>query len=1004
MPSFSSSLFDSYSSLENNNSFEPLQNLNGTTPPLGTPPTSPFKPTESSTPNKPCKNASTKPPKQPARSSLTSICINFRSYLANKDHFINLLNSQSHPIDIIFGTETWLTSAVFNAELDLDEYDIHRRDREGKSGGGVVICVKKIFKSVLIEKSKVSEAIFVKINIPGKSPVILCSAYRAPDLSLDNNKLLCEEIFNVKNKFKKSIFWLSGDFNLPDIDWVSHSITTHQYSTTINQLYLDLASDLGLSQTVLEPTRGNNILDLFFTNNKDLIKKSEVISGVSDHEAVVIESRLFIKVKKPKKRVTRLWKKVDMTKLKSDAKNFSTLFKQTHSKKSDINSMWSCIKVNIHQLIDEHVPTKTTSTKVHQPWITTETKRLIRNKGKWYKKAKKRDDSKSWKKYKDYKKRVQRLSRKSHDDHVQNLISEDKSTKKLWNYIKSQRKEETGIADLTENNKHISNAKEKADLFNKQFSNVFSSPCDKEYPPADLSAEPNTLNSITVSKNGVLKLLLGINESKATGPDDIPGKLLKSCAHELHEVFTILFQKSLDLGEIPDDWKIAHIFPLFKKGDKCNVENYRPISLTSITCKLLEHIVHSNISSFFDSKNFLTPLQHGFRQKRSCESQLLTTLRDFSQSLNKKGQTDAILLDFSKAFDKVDHKLLLSKVNNAGIHGPLLSWLKSFLNQRLQHVVVDGCISDPNPVLSGVPQGTVLGPLLFLIYINDIADNLSPGSSLRLFADDSLLYREIKTSEDSAILQKDLDSLQAWEVINKMEFHPGKCQLLRLTNKRIPILKEYVIHNIPLKLFTQVKYLGVTIDSKLCWNDHTNALYNKASRMLGFLERNFYKCPSNVKEQVFNALVRPLLDYGCTAWDPYRGYQSDKLEMINKRAARFVTGNHIRTHGETSRNMRTLGWTPLSERRAKIKLVMLQRIKTNEIEITSDDLKLTDCPRFPMNYQRTQSSTVDSHLHSFFPSTIRLWNSVPTQIKSSTTVTGFKKSLDTITIRSSYEN
>ena len=135
------------------------------------------------------------------------------------------------------------------------------------------------------------------------------------------------------------------------------------------------------------------------------------------------------------------------------------------------------------------------------------------------------------------------------------MITDDKSNKKLWNYIKSQRKEDTGVADLTENNKLISDAKEKADLFNKQFSSVFSSPCDKEYPPADLSAEPNTLSSINVTKNGVLKLLLGIDDSKATGPDDIPGILLKSCAHELHEVFTIVFQKSLDLGEIPDDWK-----------------------------------------------------------------------------------------------------------------------------------------------------------------------------------------------------------------------------------------------------------------------------------------------------------------------------------------------------------------------------------------------------------------------------------------------------------------
>ena len=164
-----------------------------------------------------------------------------------------------------------------------------------------------------------------------------------------------------------------------------------------------------------------------------------------------------------------------------------------------------------------------------------------------------------------------------------------------------------------------------------------------------------------------------ININKATGPDDIPGHLLKICALELHEVFTILFQSSLDQGTIPNDWKSAQIFPLFKKGDKSSAENYRPISLTCISCKLLEHIVHSTIMDFLDSLNFLTPLQHGFRQNRSCESQLLTTLRDFSHCLNCSSQIDAVLLDFSKAFDKVDNNLLLSKINKTGIHGPFLS-------------------------------------------------------------------------------------------------------------------------------------------------------------------------------------------------------------------------------------------------------------------------------------------------------------------------------------------
>ena len=284
-------------------------------------------------------------------------------------------------------------------------------------------------------------------------------------------------------------------------------------------------------------------------------------------------------------------------------------------------------------------------------WITTQTKRLIKNKKLWYQRAKQRNDPKTWRKYKDIKQLAQKLSRKSHDSYVQDLISDDSTNKKFWSYVKSQRRENTGIPDLVDRNKTIFKTKEKADLFNTQFSKVFSKPCDLTFPAPLFDENSKLLNNLSVSKKGVLTLLQNIKENKATGPDNIPGKFLKTCAFELHEVFTILFQKSLDLGTVPDEWKVAHIFPLFKKGDKTSAENYRPISLTCIISKLLEHIVHSSVMDFLDSKNILTPFQHGFRQKRSCESQLLTTLRDFSESLNNSGQIDAILLDFSKATD-----------------------------------------------------------------------------------------------------------------------------------------------------------------------------------------------------------------------------------------------------------------------------------------------------------------------------------------------------------------
>ena len=224
-----------------------------------------------------------------------------------------------------------------------------------------------------------------------------------------------------------------------------------------------------------------------------------------------------------------------------------------------------------------------------------------------------------------------------------------------------------------------------------------------------------------------------------------------------------------------------------------------------------------------------------------------------------------------------------------GIQGPLHDWMSSFLSDRLQYVIVDGSISKPSKVLSGVPQGTVLGPLFFLIYINDIQHNLSPGTSIRLFADDSLLYRQIKSFQDTITLQKDLDQLQKWEKANKMEFHPGKCQILRISNKRQPIINNYNIHNTILQVFNSAKYLGISIDSNLNWNEQTNNIYKKSSFMLSFLERNFYKCPYNVKINLFNALVRPILEYGCCAWDPYRNNQINKLELVYKRAARFIT-------------------------------------------------------------------------------------------------------------------
>jgi len=292
--------------------------------------------------------------------------------------------------------------------------------------------------------------------------------------------------------------------------------------------------------------------------------------------------------------------------------------------------------------------------------------------------------------------------------------------------------------------------------------------------------------------------------------------------------------------------------------------------------------------------------------------------------------------------------------------------------------------------------------LLFFIYINDICDSLTPGTKIRLFADDSLLYREIRSPEDISILQKDLDGLQRWESTWKMEFHPGKCQVLRITNKKKFIGGNYFIHNMILQEQPSAKYLGVIIDNKLKWKEQYSSVAKKANKMLAFLRRNLNDCPPKVKEECYKTIVRPALEYGSSVWDPHHRTDIDHLEKIQKRAARFVTGNYSHLPGTTKINMNKLCLKPLEERRAATKLSLLFKARHNLVEIPMDHLKLNSVSTRRSGAYSIPTSNLDCHLHSFYPSTVRLWNSLPEECKQAGSADCFKKHLDSITLRSAY--
>ena len=343
---------------------------------------------------------------------------------------------------------------------------------------------------------------------------------------------------------------------------------------------------------------------------------------------------------------------------------------------------------------------------------------------------------------------------------------------------------------------------------------------------------------ISITKDDVVNEISSINKDKSCGPDEIEIKMLQELIEHVADPITNLLLKSVDQGILPDDWKEAIVTPVFKKGAKNIAENYRPISLTSIICKILESIIKKQIVKHLIDEKLFANEQHGFIKGRSVTTQLLKFLDICTQIYAAGGVVDVIYLDFAKAFDTVPHRRLLAKLEAYGIHGKVLNWIKEFLKDRKQRVRVNGEYSEAASVMSGIPQGSVLGPILFLVFINDLPPEVE--SDAMLFADDSKIYRLIQTIEDSLQLQNDIDNLVEWTNKWLLEFNLSKCHVLSIGEiENIVHAHYYMMKNHVLEHVFEERDLGVVIDSQLTFDEHINQKIKKANAMVGLIRRTF---------------------------------------------------------------------------------------------------------------------------------------------------------------------
>ncbi|KAK7111648.1 hypothetical protein V1264_011249 [Littorina saxatilis] len=436
--------------------------------------------------------------------------------------------------------------------------------------------------------------------------------------------------------------------------------------------------------------------------------------------------------------------------------------------------------------------------------------------------------SNNWPPYRRFQKHCKRELRRAEWKYINGTIQEGldrNDTKPFWRFIKARKQDNAGVAPLKTKGQLHSDSQSKADILLNQFKSVFTKASSQPLP--HLQSTAPDIPPITITVPGVTKLLRQLKVNKASGSDGIPNTVLKTLADSVGPALALIFQTSVDSGRLPKDWLSANVSCAFKKGDRHEPANYRPISLTSVLCKLLEHIIFRHIMSHFQAHKILTNLNHGFRSGYSTETQLLTTTSDLLQSFDQGKQIDMAILDFSKAFDIVPHDRLLLKLANYGITGPLHTWLHCFLAERSMQVVVEGSTSQPTIVDSGVPQGTVLGPLLFLSHINDLPQAVR--SQVRLFADDCLVYREIDTFNDHHTLQEDLKRLESWTEKWGMRFNATKCYVRSISHKP-PSTFMYSLNNTILKTVPSNPYLGILFSDNLKWRNHISSITKKANR------------------------------------------------------------------------------------------------------------------------------------------------------------------------------
>ena len=758
--------------------------------------------------------------------------------------------------------------------------------------------------------------------------------------------------------------------------------------------------DLCLVQHVLEPTRGENILDLIFSQHPETVANVHILEPLktSDHQMVLCDLN-FNTIAPTNCSSTSNLPLSDINFKKADWNHFNELLLQIKWERilqsDSIDDLWN----NFAEVITEAVLLSAPKKMHHSPrnalWETKLVRQLRVRRNHAEREYLSRKSPESKKNRNHASKELKKAVGQAIEDFETSLAA-NSDVKPFWHYVKSKYKARTGVGPLIKNSagEMTENDEDCANTLSTFYSSVFTTENLKAIPFATPKTSDELVN-ISFTEELVSKNLAKANNFSSPGPDGLPYSVFKAGSTVLIPILCKMFQIFFNNCAIPTTWKLAHVIPIFKKGNRNLPENYRPISLTSCCCKLMESCIRDCIWDFWAERSLINPSQFGFTPTSSTSHQLLHFLDDLTTAVDDHLWADVVYLDFSKAFNSVPHERLIRKLSALGIKGNTLQWIRSFLNSRKEIVVVNGSLSKPTDMTSGVPQGSCLGPVLFLAYINDV-DSCFANSIVLKYADDIKCYKVLPKNDTSArlSLQDDLNSVMKWSLDWQLNFNLSKCTSLHFGHGNNHF--QYRLMNESIKQSESEKDLGILIRSDLKSTSHVSLIVQKAEKCLAVLKRNIVSRDKNIFLKLYKQLVRPILEYAVCIWNPYLSRDIDLIERVQHRATKCVKGLRSKSYNE---RLKALNLESLQTRRNVLDLCEVFKLLHNHTPIGKKMFKLytgnSMCTRGHSFKLEKFQCRLDCRKHFFGNRIISLWNSLPEEVVNSSTLHTFRKRVRT---------